>query len=167
MHTRFISVAIASIALAACAHRDPTSTTPGAGSADFGTLNAAKLVLVAEGGIAALHVKYSVDHDTRTYAYSQRHICTVNCGAPLDTASGTLSAAAADSLFSLVWAQAPYALHDDYGTTPQAADMMTYTLSVTFEGNTKTIRADDGTMPEAMRKMVDATRGIVAAARSK
>lgn len=167
MHIRSISVAIASFALAACTHRDPTSTTPGAGSADFGTLNAAKLVLVADGGIAALHVQYAVDHDTRAYAYSQRHICAVNCGAPMDSASGTLSPAAADSLFSLVWAQAPYGLHDDYGTTAGGADMMTYTLSVTFEGNTKKIRADDGTMPEAMRKMVEATRGIVAEARGK
>jgi hypothetical protein len=167
MHIRSIRVAVATIALAACAHRDPTSTAPGAGSADFGTLNAAKLVLVADGGIAALHTQYSVDHDTRAYAYSQRHICTVDCGAPIDSASGILTAAAADSLFSLVWAQAPYGLRDDYGTTSQAADMMTYTLSVTFEGNAKTIRADDGTMPEAMRKMVEATRGIVAAARGK
>ena len=167
MNIRSIGVVIAGIALAACTHRDPTSTMPGAGSADFGTLNAAKLALVAEGGIAALQVQYSVDHDTRAYVYSQRHICSDKCGAPLDSASGTLSAAAADSLFSLVWAQSPYSLRDDYGTTSNAADMMTYTLTVTFESNTKKIRADDGTMPEAMRKIVDATRGIVGAARPK
>lgn len=167
MNIRSIGVTVASIALAACAHRDPTSTTPGAGSADFGTLNAAKLELTAEGGIAALQVKYVVNHDTRSYVYSQRHICADNCGAPMDSASGTLSAAAADSLFSLVWAQSPYGLHDDYGTTSNAADMMTYTLSVTFEGNTKKIRADDGTMPEPMRKIAEAVRGIVAEARGK
>jgi hypothetical protein len=108
-----------------------------------------------------------VDHDGRTYAYSQRHICSGKCGAPLDTAAGTLTAAAADSLFSLVWAESPYSLRDDYGTTANAADMMTYTLSVTFDGSTKQHRADDGTMPDAMRRIVDATRGIVAAARGK
>ena len=167
MNIRSAGLVIASIALAACTHRDPTSAVPGVRNADFGTLNAAKLELVAEGGIAALQVKYSVDHDTRAYVYSQRHICSANCGAPMDSASGTLSPAAADSLFSLVWAESPYGLRDDYGTTSGAADMMTYTLTVTFEGSTKKIRADDGTMPDAMRHIVDATRGIVAAARAK
>lgn len=167
MNIRSIAAAVASVALAACTHRDPTSTTPGVRNADFGTLNGAKLDLIADGGIAALHVSYSVDHDTRLFAYSQRHICSTNCGAPLDTASGTLSPAAADSLFSLVWAESPYRLRDDYGKTANAADMMTYTLSLTFDGTAKTIRADDGTMPDAMRKIVDAARGIVSAARVK
>lgn len=167
MTTRSIGVALAAIALAACTHRDPTSTMPGVRNADFGTLNGAKLELLAVGGIAGVQVKYSVDHDTRAYAYSQRHICSDNCGAPLDSATGTLSAAAADSLFSIVWAQSPYSLRDDYGTTPNAADMMSYTLTVTFDGSTKRIRADDGTMPDPMRAIADATRGTISAARGK
>lgn len=167
MNIRTIGIALASLALAACTHRDPTTAVPGVRNADFGTLNAAKLELVAEGGIAALQMKYAVDHDARSWVYVQRHLCTDKCGAPIDSASGTLSAAAADSLFSLVWSESPYGLRDDYGTTPNAADMMTYTLSVTFEGNTKRIRADDGTMPDAMRRIAEATRGIIAAARGK
>lgn len=165
MNIRSTGIALVSIVLAACTHRDPTSAVPSVRHADFGTLNAAKLELVAAGGIAALQVKYSVDHDTRVYVYSQRHICSDKCGAPIDSASGTLSPAAADSLFSLVWAESPYGLHDDYGTTVNGADMMTYSLTVTFEGNTKNVRADDGTMPDAMRRIVDATKGMVAAAR--
>jgi hypothetical protein len=165
MNVRSIGIVLATVALAACTHRDPTSVVPGAGNADFGTLNGAKLELVAEGGIAALRTRYTVDHDTRAYVYRQGHICSGACGAPLDSASGALSPAGADSLFSLVWAASPYSLRDDYGTTANAADMMTYTLTVTFEGSTKTIRADDGTMPKAMRDIVDATRGIVGAAR--
>jgi hypothetical protein len=43
--------------------------------------------------------------------------------------------------------------------------MVTYTLRVVFDNTTKTVRADDGTMPAAMRKMVDALHGIVAAGR--
>ena len=167
MNIRSIGIAIAGLTLAACTHRDPTSATPGVRNADFGTLSGAKLELVAEGGIAALQLKYSVDHDTRAYAYSQRHLCSDKCGAPLDSASGTLSPAAADSLFNIVWAESPSSLRDDYGTTLGAADMMTYTLGVTFEGNTKKVRADDGTMPEPMRRIVDATRGVITAARGK
>jgi hypothetical protein len=43
--------------------------------------------------------------------------------------------------------------------------MVTYTLRVVFEKETKTVRADDGTMPSAMHKIVDAIHGIVAGAR--
>lgn len=167
MNIRSIGIALASVALAACTHRDPTSAVPGVRNADFGTLNAARIHLVVQGGIAALQLEYSVDHDTRAYAYSQRHICADKCGAPIDSASGTLTAAVADSLFNLVWAESPYRLRGDYGTTPNAADMMTYSVTVTFEGNTKKITADDGTMPDPMRRIVQATTGIVAAARAK
>lgn len=168
MHIRpALTVIATSFVIAACAHRDPTSATPAVRNAGFGTLNGAKLELVAAGGIAGLQTRYGVDHDARVYAYSQRYVCSGTCGAARDTASGTLSAAAADSLFTLVWAQSPYSLRDDYGTTANAADMMGYTLTVTFEGNTKKISADDGTMPAAMRAIVDATRGIVAAARAR
>jgi hypothetical protein len=54
---------------------------------------------------------------------------------------------------------------DDYGTTPNAADMMSYTLRITVEGTTRIIRADDGSMPETMHRIVDAVRGIIDAAR--
>ena len=109
MNIRSIALAVASISLMACTHHDPTTAIPGIRSRDFGTLNGAKLELFAEGGIAALQTKYTVDHDTRVYGYSMRHICSDKCGAPMDTASGTLSPAAADSLFNLVWAESPSA----------------------------------------------------------
>jgi len=132
---------------------------------DFGALNDAKIELVAEGGIAALLITDVARHDDRFYLHTMRHLCTQTCAAPLDSATGTLSASAADSLFSLVWAQSPFSLKDDYGTMNGAADMMTYTLRMTFDGTTKTVRADDGTMPPQMRQIVDAVRGTISAAR--
>jgi hypothetical protein len=132
---------------------------------DFGSFNGATVELTAEGGIAALSVHHVVRHDDRAYIYSQRHICGQNCGAPLDSASGTLSAAATDSLFNIVLAQSPSSLKDDYGITQGGADMMTYTLTLAAGGNVKTIRADDGTMPEPMRQIVQALRTTVANAR--
>src|SRR5512146_3212618 len=165
MNIRSIALAVASISLMACTHHDPATAIPGIRSQDFGTLNGANLELLAEGGIAASQTRYTVDHDTHAYSYSLRHICSDKCGAPMDSASGTLSPAAADSLSTLVWSESPYGLRDDYGTTPNAADMMNYTLSVTFDGSAKKIRADDGTMPDAMRKIADAVRGVVAVAR--
>jgi hypothetical protein len=84
----------------------------------------------------------------------------------MDSASGVMSAAAADSLFSVVWSLTPAQLHDDYGTTRGAADMFEYTLRVTFEGVTKTVRADDGTMPAEMRQIVTILGGTIDSARA-
>ncbi|HMA24356.1 MAG: protealysin inhibitor emfourin [Gemmatimonas sp.] len=151
-------------AVAGCTHRDPT-TSPAIRVDDFGALNASKIELVAEGGIAALLITDVVRHDDRFYLHTIRHLCTQTCAAPLDSATGTLSASAADSLFSLVWAQSPFSLKDDYGTMNVAADAMTYTLRMTFDGTTKTVRADDGTMPPQMRQIVDVLRGTISAAR--
>ncbi len=150
--------------VAACARRDPTSS-PAVRVDDFGALNAAKIELVEEGGIAALLIDRVVRHDDRFFLHTQRHLCGQTCPPPLDSITGTLSPAAADSLFTLVWAQQPFSLKDDYGTTHGAADMMEYTLRMTFDGTTKTVRADDGTMPPPMRQILDALRGTISAAR--
>lgn len=160
---RFLIV-IALAAGAACGRGGPGSIAA-IRVDDFGVLNAAKIELVAEGGIAALLINETVRHDDRFYLQTTRHLCGPTCPAALDSASGTLSAPAADSLFSLVWAQSPFSLKDDYGTMNGAADMMTYTLRMTFDGTTKTVRADDGTMPPQMRQIVDALRGTISVAR--
>jgi hypothetical protein len=150
--------------IAACTHRDPTSSLAPR-TDDFGVLNAAKIELVEEGGFAALLTDQIVRHDDRFFLFTRRQICGQVCAAPLDSATGTLSAPAADSLFSVVWAQSPFALKDDYGTTVGGADMVTYTVRMTFDGTTKTVRADDGTMPPQMRQIVDVIHGTISAAR--
>jgi len=43
--------------------------------------------------------------------------------------------------------------------------MVTYTVRVTILGRTKTLRADDGTMPEPLRRIEEAVRSTVDAAR--
>ena len=114
---------------------------------------------------AAILTDRVVRHDDRFFLYTRRQLCGQTCGAPMDSVTGTLSPAATDSLFNVVWAQSPFTLRDDYGTTNGAADMISYTLRMTFDGTTKTIRADDGTMPPPMRQIVDAIRGTISAAR--
>ena len=159
-----ISSLFIAVTLAACARRDPTA--PGAARIDnVSSMNGGRLELVEEGGIAAFLTTQTVRHDDRAFTFVRRHICSTNCPAPLDSASGSLSVAASDSLFSIVSSAQPGTLKDDYGTTAGGADMITYTLRVTFDNATKSVRADDGTMPSAMRKIVDAIHGTVAAAR--
>jgi hypothetical protein len=163
MRTQIRSLLLLSI-VAGCTHRDP-STSPSVRTDDVGVLNAAKIELVEEGGIAAILTDRVVRHDDRFFLYTRRQICGQGCAAPSDSVTGTLSPAATDSLFTVVVSQSPFTLKDDYGTTHGAADMIEYTLRMTFDGTTKTIRADDETMPPPMRQIVDAIRGTISAAR--
>src|SRR6476661_5772194 len=97
--TRAVFSLLIAATVAACARRDPTST--GATRIDnVQALNGARLELVEEGGIAALSTTQTVRHDDRAFTFVRRHICSANCPAPLDSASGTLSVTASDSLFN-------------------------------------------------------------------
>lgn len=128
-------------------------------------LNGAAIELTAEGGIAALSVHHIAHGQDRSFAFAQRHICDKQCGAPLDSASGILTNAANDSLFATALSKALLLDKEDYGTTQGGADMMTYVLKVSSGGITRTARADDGTMPEPMRAIVQSLRETISAAR--
>ena|SRR5215831_12494390 len=158
-----IALAALSILLAACS-RAGTASGPVAVD-DFGSFNNAVVEISAEGGIAAMSIRHRVSHDDHAYAYSRRHLCAQNCGAPMDTASGMLTPAVTDSLFNIVLEQARSLTKSDYGTTGQAADMMIYTVTIAGNGAVKTARADDGTMPPPMRQIVASVRDVIAAAR--
>jgi hypothetical protein len=153
----------ASLALGACAG---STVSPSIRTDSFGTLNGAHIELTATGGIAALATNWRAAHDDRSYSFVRRHICATTCGAPMDSASGALTAVAADSLFTVVWALGPMDLKDDYGLTPGAADMFEYSLRVTFDGTTKAVHADDGTMPLAMRKILTTLGATIDSARA-
>jgi len=160
---RIVHIAAYSIVVglvAACASSGGTSVPLN----DFGTLNGSNVEVVAEGGIAALSITDKLDHDSRGFLHVTRRLCATSCQAPSDSATGAVAANVADSVFSIVLERAR-ALDGDYGTTKGAADMMTYTVRVTSGGTTKTLRADDGTMPLAMKQLVAAVRESVTAAR--
>jgi hypothetical protein len=165
MRTSFVVLA-ATLAIGACAHSPSAPASPSRPVDAFGTLNGSHIELTAEGGIAALSTTWRAAHDGRSFVYSRRHICGPTCPAPMDSASGVMAAVAADSLFSVVRSLVPMDLHDDYGTTQNAADMFAYTLRITFDGATKTVRADDGTMPAAMRQIIAILGGTIDSARA-
>lgn len=162
--SRLSASAAALLVLAACAGRATSSDSPIANDS-FGSLNGAAIQLETAGGFAALSASYRAAHDNRSFAYTLRHICSTSCGAALDSAAGTLAPNVADSLFSIIAGAAPLSLATDYGTTAGGADMLEYTLRIDYEGQTKVVRADDGTMPDSMRRIVDAVRGILSPAR--
>jgi hypothetical protein len=160
MRKRLSSLVLLVAGIAGCT----SATTTIAGLSDSGAAAGAKVEVVAEGGIAALSITHRISHDDRAFVYVQRHLCGTSCAAPMDSASGTVSAVTVDSLFNGVIAQ-KILFNDDYGTTSGAADMMEYTVRITSGGTVKTIRADDGTMPGALRQIVDAVRATISAAR--
>jgi hypothetical protein len=146
---------------AACSSTSATSTVQ---FDDFGSFNGAKVEVLAEGGIAALSQLDRIDHDSRGFVHVVRHLCANNCGAPMDSAQGTISAAAADSLFNILLSR-KILYKEDYGTTRNSADMMGYIVRITSGGTTKSIKGDDGTIPESLREVISAIRGAVSAAR--
>jgi hypothetical protein len=162
MTKQIILFALLSASIAGCTKDTPTEAKQTAPDAST-TVN--KVEVIAEGGIAALDIRYSVSQDDRFFVYTQRHLCNNNCAAS-DSTSGSLSAAATDALFKTVFAQSPFDFKDDYGTSRGAADMMEYTIRITIGADAiKTIRADDGTMPEPLRRIVSAVLATVSAAR--
>ena len=156
----FITVSAIGLSMA-CASSNPTA----GGSDTAGNSPGAIVEVTAEGGFAALFNRQRVRHDDRRFVLAQRHLCSTSCPAPLDSASGTLSAGATDSLFSIVLDQARLLEKDDYGTTRNGADMMTYAIVLTADGRTRTIRGDDGAMPEPARRILAAVRETISAAR--
>jgi hypothetical protein len=150
---------IAALATAACASTGPTVD----GGPD--SLAGATIEIRADGGFAPLSVMHRVEHDTRAFAFSQRRMCGTACPAPMDTTSGVLAPATTDSLFNLVLQSARALAKDDYGITRNGADMMGYTIRITADGRTRTIRADDGTLPEPARQILTTVRQTISAAR--
>ena len=147
--------------VAACASNSATES--GQPRLDQLASTGASIEISAEGGIATLSIIHAVRHDDRSYLYTQRPICNALCPA-LDSASGTLSTVVVDSIFKAAL-PAAFALMDDYGTTRSGADMMSYVVRVTANGSTKTIEADDGTMPPELRQIVTGVRQTIDAAR--
>jgi len=162
MTKQSILIALVSAFIAGCAKDTPTDATQ---LSQDKNATGSKVEVIAEGGIAALDIRHVVRQDDRVFVYTQRHLCNNNCAAT-DSVSGSLSAAASDALFKTVFAQSPFDFKDDYGTSRGAADMMEYTIRITVGGDAvKTIRADDGTMPEPLRRIVSAVLETVSAAR--
>ena len=68
-------------------------------------------------------------------------------------------------MFAAIVAQDPFSLKDNYGVTNGGADMFTYTVHITANGKSKSVRFDDGSMPEPMQKILLAVQTTLFAAR--
>ena len=161
--SRLITIAFA-VAAVACSTSGSRLDPESAGQA--ATYAAAEVELVGTGGLGAFMTRSLVRGAGPTFLHTMHRICSVpNCQAALDSASGNLRRSASDSLFAIIDRAGPFNLKEDYGITVGGADMVTYTMRVSIGDRTKNIRADDGTMPEPMRRIAEALRATIAAAR--
>src|SRR4051812_9781272 len=126
MRIKLVLFALTVCSFLACSHS--ASIGDPASAKELTGLAGATIEVSREGGFAALAITHAVKHDDGAYVYVQRRLCGSSCGVPLDSASGTLSASTADSLFTIVLAQDPFSLREDYGATRGGADMMTYVI---------------------------------------
>jgi hypothetical protein len=157
-----LGVALATGALS-CAHKDAVTGPP---SFDRGAVARSSIQLISSGGIAVLYTLQVVHGSGPDFLTVNRTGCSIEgCQVLLDSASGVLSLDSAQALFAAVSAESPFTLADDYGVTTNGADMKSYVLTVTLDGRTKSIRADDGTMPPPMRRITDILRAAIAAGR--
>jgi hypothetical protein len=165
MKTRCVRAFALILTATACASTTTATQAGSVASKPQGRFEGAKIDVVQEGGFAALAIRRAVTHDDRAYVTSTRQACKSKCAAPTDSASGTLTAGATDSLFTAIVAQDPFSLKDDYGVTNGGADMFTYTVRITANGKSKSVRFDDGSMPEPMQKILLAVQTTLFAAR--
>jgi hypothetical protein len=158
-------IAICSAAIVACSGMS-SAGDPANATIDHARYSASEVELVGEGGLAAFMTRHRVQGSGPSYCSLDTASARCRAARPaLDSASGPMVTRSADSLFAVIEGLNPFALKDDYGITVGGADMITYTLRVNIAGRSKTIRADDGTMPETMRKIADAVRATIESAR--
>jgi hypothetical protein len=126
------------------------------------------LTLRRHGGIAGLTTEITVDGRQASYVAVTRPACapTALCP-PTDSASGALSPEALESVFDSVAAGKFFELRDDYGATPNAADMFIYELVVRMGDQVKTVRGDDGSRPEGLRRMEEHIQRTIESARGR
>ncbi|HYD51288.1 MAG TPA: hypothetical protein VEA99_01625 [Gemmatimonadaceae bacterium] len=164
---RRVASCVAVILLAACSRPiADVATGPDASAhaarADF------RIVMERDGGLGSLWIRESVDGATGQWLATTHRICSVpQCQAAMDSATGTFDAATIASLMETVDFARLWTLADDYGRTPNSADMMDHTLKVRYDGRDKTVHGDDGTFPEPARRVSTALHEAIWKARGR
>lgn len=116
----------------------------------------------ALGGIAALHAIAEIDSAAASGAWSMGPICAeaMPCTAR-DTLVGDISRGVIDAFFVRTHAPEFRVLRADYGWSAHGADLRGYVVTIRANGRTRTLRADDGTMPTLMAQFVNDVNAAV------
>jgi hypothetical protein len=124
--------------------------------------NPAAVDIEATGGIAALRQRTHVDSASGQFSYTVSRLCPEGDTCPLlHSQEGIVSRDEVDALFRRVMQPEFRQLRKDYGTTRNAADMMGFVVTIHANGLTRSIAADDGTMPTILAQFIHDVSGAV------
>lgn len=110
----------------------------------------------ATGGIAALDLHATIDSTTGEAVLTTRPLCapTSECQDLVPPAQRILDRTTVDAFFARMATPEFSALHPDYGTTPNGADMRSYVITIRKGGVVRTLRGDDGSLPPLLAAFV-------------
>lgn len=116
----------------------------------------------ALGGIAALHAIAEIDSATAIGSWSMGPLCDDGRSCmPRDTLVGSVPRTMIEAFFIRTYQPEFRSLRADYGASTQGADMRGYIVTIRANGRTRTLRADDGTMPSLMAHFVNDVNAAV------
>lgn len=124
--------------------------------------NPAAIDIEAIGGIAALRQHTHVDSASGQFTYTMARLCEPAPSCPvLNSETGTIKREDIDALFRRVMLPDFRQLRKDYGTTKNGADMMAVVVTIHANGLSRSVTADDGTMPTILAQFVHDVAGAV------
>ena len=156
-----LAFAVAALVLAALtACRTPAAaSSDDAVSASTGPVTVANaptgITIHATGGIAGMEIVRGVARDGPLFSTFTRRLCSgTRCTPATDSAAGALQPARAASVWSEIEAARTDTMRADYGIG-RGADQMFYEIRIALPSGERVLRADDFSMPPALRKIVE------------
>ena len=124
----------------------------------------AGIAIVGTGGLAGLERAMALDSATGHFMTVTRRACGPSC-APLDSASGTLTADAVARIYAVVDHERVFALRDAYGICEECDDQALFTTAVFANDRRKVITSDRETTPEVLGRVHVALADAIRSAR--
>jgi hypothetical protein len=124
----------------------------------------AGIAIVGSGGRTGLERAMVLDSATAHFMTVTRAPCRDAC-APLDSASGTLTADDVAHIYAVVQREHVFALRDAYGACERCADQATFTTAVFANSRRKVITSDGQTTPQVLGRVHVAVAEAIRTAR--
>ena len=124
----------------------------------------AGIAIIGMGGLAGLQRTTVLDSATRHFITVTRGSCNNGC-APLDSASGTLSADDVAHIYAVVQREQVFAMREAYGICDECSDQALFTTAVFANNQSKVITSDRETTPEVLGRLHVAVAEAIRGAR--
>ena len=157
-------IVVAAVAAAAVAPQPATAAHNESDAATSVSSERAGIAIVGTGGASALDRVTVLDSATGQFIAVTRPICAATC-APLDSASGAISATDVARLFALVESEHVFALGDEYDACGHCDSGVSYATTVQANGRRKVITSAGEVTPMLLGRIHVALAEAIRAAR--